>query len=86
MNNKVYVCIEDWHFECDSGVSVNVFDSLDKAKEYLFKGIKEIKEEYKDSDSEDMVIEEDNLSYSQYEEGYYIDNHSDIYILEKEVI
>ena len=80
MNNKVYIVKELWACDYESGNSVVAFSTLDKAKKYFQSRVEDTKANY-DYDT----IEELDMNYSFYNEGYYITNHTDIEIEELEI-
>lgn len=85
MNNekqKVYGVIEDWCVEVESGNSMVVFSNKDKALKYMQNRIEEIKQEY---DYNYDTYEENEDSFSAYQDGYYINEHTDIRIEELKI-
>lgn len=77
---KVYGVIEDWCVEVENGNSMVVFSDKDKALKYMNGRIEEIKQEY-DYDT----YEENEDSFSAYQDGYYINEHTDIRIEELKI-
>lgn len=77
---KVYAVIENWGYECEFGEEVEIFDTKEKAIEYIKGRKQEILQE-----NSYNTIEDEEESFCAYEEERYRDNHIDIYIREKEV-
>lgn len=78
---KVYAVIENWSADYENGETVELYNTLEKAQ----KRVKEKIEDFKKLDvNYDNEIEE-KYYYEGYEEGYYLKNHTTIYIEEKEV-
>lgn len=70
---KVYGVLEEWCVDVENGNSMVVFSDKDKALKYMNGRIEEIKQEY-DYDT----YEENEDSFSAYQDGYYINEHTDI--------
>lgn len=82
MNNKVYVVVEDWGYECEYGVNITLFNDFQNALDYKDKCANDIKQETSNYD----IVEETEKSFSAYEDGNYRYSHNDVYIEEKEVL
>lgn len=82
MNNKVYIVVEDWSFDCDCGTTITIFNDFQNALDFKDECIKTIKENYI---NDDYIIDETEQSFSTYEECNYRYAHSDVYVEEKEV-
>ena len=81
--NKVYVVSENWVVDCDDGNSLAVYSTKEKALEDFKERIRNAKIDMQDYD--DLVEEESENSYVNYQEGYYSKNHILIKLEEKEV-
>ena len=89
---KVYVVLENWVVDYDSGSTMEVYSTKEKALEDFNERIRNAKidmnfEKNEDEQIEDssIVEEKDEDSYCIYEDGYYSNNHINIRIEEKEV-
>lgn len=84
--NKVYVLtIDDMDENYGLMISTLVFSTLEKAKEHLEK----LKNEFlcnTDLDEEESVIEDEEMTWTWYYDGYYNTSHYSIHIEEKEVL
>lgn len=83
MENKVYVlCIEDC-FYGEQHFDVYLFDTREKAREYL----KFLKNEfYKDNDMKDRIIDANTEDeFDCYLQGWYSSDRYVLYIIEKEI-
>lgn len=78
---QVYLVIENWSNNFTTGQDINIFEELKDAKKYLKNRVEKIKNEF----SYDIQEEKDNY-YNGYENGYYNENHTTIYIDEKKII
>lgn len=82
--NKVFVVIIDDVLDYESAITVEVFDTFDKALAYK----KDIVDKHKKTSEwadEESVEENDDMYYSHYLEGYYSSDHFDVMIREREV-
>ena len=88
---KVYLVVNDWATEDLSDVSVNIFDSLEKAKkEFQLQRKCEIEEYWNSAFDNGEIrdnyrLNENDFWFEIWEEGYYISSHTRIQILEQEV-
>ena len=84
--NKVYVLtIVDLDKNYGGMINTLVFETLDKAKEHL----ERMKNEFlanTDLDEEESVIEEEEMSWTWYYDGYYNTSHYSLRIEEKEIL
>ena len=83
---KVYVVIEQWDFTDigDSGISVDIYLTKEKAIEELNSRQKEIERSYEYYDV-NTEFENGIIGFHNYEQDYSY-NYTDIWIEEKEVI
>lgn len=79
--NYVYLVIEDYATDYESGKEIEAYSTLEKAQKRVKEKIKDFK---KLDVSYDVEIEEPYY-YEGYESGYYIKNHTSIYIQKMEV-
>ena len=79
---KVYILIVEGTIDYDTNREIKVFKNQKDAEEVFNK---EVEAAIIDAD-EDWEIEESDMLFSIYEDGYYARNHIDVLILEKEVI
>ena len=91
--NKVYVVLEEWVVDYESGSTMEVYNTKEKALEDFNERVKYAKIDMNlENTNEDLIEESDMVeekeenSYSVYEDGDYSRNHISINILEKEVI
>lgn len=91
--NKVYVVLEEWVVDYESGSTMEVYCTKEKALEDFNERVKYAKIDMNlENTNEDLIEESDMVeekeenSYSVYEYGDYSRNHISINILEKEVI
>ena len=89
---KVYVVLESWVVDCDSGSTMEIYDTKEKALEDFNERIRNARtdmnfnvDEDEQIDGNSMIEEKDEDSYCIYEDGYYSSNHISIRIEEKEV-
>lgn len=87
---KVYVVIEDWAYDYDSGNNVEVYNTRQKALDSLQEKRKSARIDFDlegktDEEIEGIIEEQDESSYTVYEDGYYSKNHISIRIEEKEI-
>lgn len=89
---KVYVVIESWVVDYDSGRTIAIYNTKEKALEDFKERIKSAKIDMGFDNDEDDIIDEGNMveeqeedSYVIYEDGYYSRNHICIDIEEEEV-
>lgn len=89
---KVYVVLEDWVVDCDSGSTMEVYDTKEKALKDFNERIRNARIDMNFNTDEDEQIEESDIkedkdedSYTIYEDGYYSTNHISIRIEEKEI-
>lgn len=89
---KVYVVLENWVVDYDSGSTMEVYDTKEKALEDFNERIRNARIDMNFNADEDEQIEESDMkedkdedSYCIYEDGYYSSNHISIRIEEKEV-
>lgn len=80
---KVYLVVEDWHSDLDCGSDINVFENYDNAYEY-FNDMRISNENFIDNDDDKVVNSEPNY-FEIYEEGYYLNSHYVVRLVEKEV-
>lgn len=78
---KIYVLIVESAVDYITDREVKVFANYKDAEE-VFK--EEVEAAIIDAD-EDWVIEESDMAFSIYDDGYYAMNHIDVMILEKEL-
>lgn len=80
--SKVYVVVETWNCMSvgESGSCVEVFSTKEKAKQFIEKRQKEIKNEYSYN-----IHGQLNHGYTNYNKGCYSENYTDIIWEEKEV-
>ena len=77
---KVYVVVEDWSCDFESGESIVAFSTMEKARAYMNNRIEEIQQEY------DYDTTEITETYGDfYNEGYYRENHTSIRIEEVDI-
>lgn len=80
---KVYVVLMEHVSDFERvDFELKIFKEKESAKDYFKAFVGKIKEDY---DILDFVIEEDENSFSAYEDGRYIENHIDIELIEKEI-
>lgn len=79
---KVYVLIEKWACDYETGFNVDVYNDYGKAKIAMSNKI----EEYKNNDMLFDVIENEKDYFTTYDDGYYMENHNTLMIQEKDVI
>lgn len=89
---KVYVVLENWVVDYDSGSTMEVYDTKEKALEDFNERIRNARIDMNFNVDEDEQVEESSIveekdedSYCIYEDGYYSNNHISIRIEEKEV-
>lgn len=83
---KVYVVIESWVVDYDSGRTIAIYDTKEKALEDFKERIKSAKIDMGfDNDEGNIIEEKEEDSYVIYEDGYYSRNHIYIDIVEEEV-
>lgn len=80
IKKSIFVVLENWSCDFESGNNMVAFDDKKKAINYMNGRITEIKQEY-DYDT----CEEDEDDFSAFNEGYYAENHTDIRIEELEI-
>lgn len=78
---KVFVVVVDISYDYDNTIHVKLFKDRKKAVEYMEKQF-----EYEINDTEYETIERDDHILSAYDEGYFVQNHCEITIEEKEII
>lgn len=79
MMNKVYLVIESWSSNFENGMNINVFKNLTDAQKLVREKIDSIK----NASDYNTELEEDYY-YEGYNDGEYNENHTSIYIEEKE--
>ena len=77
---KVWVVIVDISYDYDNTIHVELFHDREKAKKYMLEQF-----EYEINDTEYDTIERDEHILSAYDEGYFVQNHCEIRILDKEI-
>ena len=77
---KVWVVIVDISYDYDNTIHVELFKDRKKAVEYMEKQFK-----YEINDTEYDTIERDEHILSAYNEGYFVENHCEIRIVDKEI-
>lgn len=77
---KVWVVIVDISYDYDNAIHVELFKDRKKAVEYMEKQF-----EYEINDTEYDIIEREEDMLSAYDEGYFVQNHCEIRILDKEI-
>lgn len=77
---KVWVVIIDISYDYDNTIHVELFKDREKAVEYMQEHF-----EYEINETEYDTIERDDYILSAYDEGYFVQNHCEIRLLEKEV-
>ena len=81
--DKVYLLIQDYVTDLNTEFKVDAYKTMDSAKAALKEAVKKSKPLDKENGFE---IETDNeTEYEAYLDGYYIDNHSHIYIQEVKI-
>ena len=80
---KVYVVLESWVVDCDSGDTFEVYDTKEKALKDFKERVRNAKIDMQDYD--DLIEEESENSYTNYQEGYYSQNHITIRLEERGV-
>lgn len=78
--NKVYLLIEDWACGYESGIDTEVFNTYEEARARFLE-----KKESILKDCNYNTVEESGDSVEMYDEGYYSENHTSLYIEVKEV-
>ena len=79
----VYVCVnEDAYYEYGSSISISVYQTYASALKWFETEKKQIIEDYKGLD---MVTEAKDDWFCMYEDGYYNDKHTALWIEAKEV-
>lgn len=76
---KVYLLIDSWACDFETGRDINVYETREKA-------LKEFEEKIKEFSSFYDTIDKSEDSFEAYNEGEYNENHTYIYIQEKEVL
>ena len=79
MMNKVYLVIESWSSNFENSMNINVFKNLTDAQKLAREKIDSIK----NASDYNTELEEDYY-YEGYNDGEYAENHTSIYIEEKE--
>lgn len=89
---KVYAVVTDWATYDDNGCNVKLFSSYDKALNEFNKVVEEEKTKNWSSVidkegkvKEGYILEEDKDYFKIYEDNDYNDNHTEMWIEEKEV-
>ena len=87
---KVYVVLESWVVDYDSGNSMAIYDTKEKAQKDFDERVRNAKidmnlEQVVEIEETNMIEEKDEDSYCVYEDGYYSRNHISIRIEEEEV-
>lgn len=82
--NKVFVVIIDDVCDCESAITVEVFETFEKALSYRNDIVNKHKETSGWAD-EESIEENDDMYYSHYLEDYYSSDHFDVMIREREV-
>lgn len=89
---KVYIILEDWASDYESGNNIEVYDTKEKALEDFNDRIKNARvdmnydyNENEQIEDSDMVEEKEDDYYCIYEDGYYTRNHITIRLEVKEV-
>lgn len=87
---KVYVVIENWACDYDCGNDLEVYSTREKALEDLEERKRSARIDFgldneTDNETDDIVEEQEEDSYTIYEDGYYSKNHISISIEEKEI-
>ena len=88
---KVYVLVNKWHTEdCGDDCTITVFSSLERAEEELKKCIADtIENDYSLFENgkplDNTIIEEGEVFWEAYEDGYYLSNSVCYLIEEKEI-
>lgn len=87
---KVYVVIESWACDYDCGNSLEVYSTQEKALEDLEERKRNARIDFgldneTNNETDDIVEEQEEDSYTIYEDGYYSKNHISIRIEEKEI-
>ena len=77
---KVWVVIVDISYDYDNTILVELFLDREKAKKYMLEQF-----EYEINDTEYDTIERDEHILSAYDEGYFVQNHCEIRIVDKEI-
>ena len=77
---KVWVVIIDISYDFDNTIHVELFKDRKKAVEYMEKQF-----EYEINDTEYDTIEREEDVLLAYDEGYFVENHCEIRILDKEI-
>ena len=81
--DKIYLVIQDYVTDLNTEFKVNAYKTIKSAKAALKEAVKESKPMDKENDFE--VETDTDTEYEAYLDGYYIDNHSHIYIEEVKV-
>ena len=81
--DKIYLVIQDYVADLNTEFKVNAYKTIESAKAALKEAVKESKPMDKQNDFE--VETDTDTEYEAYLDGYYIDNHSHIYIEEVKV-
>ena len=77
---KVWLVIVDISYDFDNTIHVEVFRDINKAKEYM---LYQFKQEINDTEYE--IVKYGEYKCSAYDEGYFIENHCEIRIVDKEI-
>ena len=77
---KVYVVVEDYGCDMEFGTDIELFDTKEKALAYLKKRKEDTLKNYVYD-----TIEDEEESFSAYDNGEYRFSHTDIYIRERVV-
>ena len=75
---KIYVVIIDISYKFDNNIFVEVFEDRKKAEEFM---LNTFKDEVNDTQYSIVEINEDICT--AYDEGYFVENHCEIKIIDK---
>ena len=81
--DKIYLLIQDYVVDSNAELKISAYKTIKGAKTALKDAVKESKPTDKENGFE--VYTDKSTEYEAYIEGYYIDNHTHIYIKEVEV-
>lgn len=82
---KVWVIVSESVYDSDSTLSVDVYETPEKAKSAFDKILAEAKANDHLYNTEDYVVEESETEFCIYADGAYSEDHFSMSILEKEI-